>query len=286
VLFFTTALWGIFWLPLRKIEANGIPGIWAVIGIYLVPLTIMLPLVVYRRKSLLQHKRAVTIAGMAIGLGLCFYAVALLHTSIIRTILLFYMTPIWATLLAWLILKEKPNTTRWFAIGIGLAGVVLILSTKSSTGTTTALNIGDLLALLAGFSWGYGTVALKQNPHVPAIDVVPSQYLWACIAAVFAALMLPGTATAPSAEQWINALPIIVGFFVLLLLPSIYICTRISQILSPGRVGILMMSEVLVAVISASLLTGETILPMEWIAGTLIVLATVVEVTPLNIAKQ
>lgn len=250
------------------------------LGIYLVPMIIMLPLVVYRRKSLLQHKRVVTIAGMAVGLALCFYAIALLHTSIIRTTLLFYMTPIWATLLAWLILKEKPNASRWLAIGIGLAGVILILSTKNSTGTTTAVNIGDVLALLSGLLWGYGTVVLKQNPHTPAIDIVPSQYLCACVIAVLAALILPGTAAAPSAEQWMNALPTIVGFYVLLLLPSMFICTRIAQILSPGRVGILMMSEVLVAAISASILTGESISPMEWVAGALIVLATIVEVAP------
>ena len=30
-------------------------------------------------------------------------------------------------------------------------------------------------------------------------------------------------------------------------LPTLYICARAAQVLSPGRVGILMMSEVLVA---------------------------------------
>jgi len=112
LLFVTTALWGIFWLPLRKIEASGIPGIWAVAGIYIVPLIFMIPLAIYRRSSMLQHKRAVTIAGVAIGLALCFYATALLHTSIIRTTLLFYMTPIWATLLAWLILHKPMACDR------------------------------------------------------------------------------------------------------------------------------------------------------------------------------
>jgi len=139
-----------------------------------------------------------------------------------------------------------------------------------------------VFALLSGLLWGYGTVALKQNPQVPAIDVVSSQYFWACVAALTAALLLPGTPTAPSSAQWLDALPTILGFYVLLFLPSMYICTRVSQILSPGRVGILMMSEVLVAAISASLLAGESITTLEWIAGTLIVAATIIEVVPLK----
>ena len=54
---------------------------------------------------------------------------------------------------------------------------------------------------------------------------------------------------------------------------------KVSQILFPGRVGILMMSEVIVACISASiLLPEETMVLIQWLGAIGIVSAALVEV--------
>ena len=214
------------------------------------------------------------------GGGMAFYAIAFLYTSVLRTTLLFYMSPIWATLLAMLILKEKINSGRWIAIAVGFVGLLLILSNKGETTINAGFNRGDLFALLSGLFWGYGTVVIKKSAEIPAIDLVPSQYLWATIIGVLVVLTTISHPEfrLPETQQLTEVLPLVFGFYVLLVLPTIIICTRIAQILSPGRVCLLMMSEVLVAGISAPLLAGESIAIIEWIAGLLIITATVIEV--------
>ena len=280
ILFFTVALWGVFWLPLRTIEAAGISGVWAVFAINVVPLLFLLPLIVYRRKSLLTDLKTKTIVGIAFGGGMAFYAIAFLYTSILRTTLLFYMSPIWATLLAMFILHEKINISRWIAIATGFAGLLLILSDKSGLAFSTGLNRGDLFALVSGLFWGVGTVVVKKSGEIPAIDLVPGQYLWSTLIALAVLLTTVGNVDfqIPDYQQWVQAMPLVFGFYVLIVLPTIIICTRISQILSPGRVCLLMMSEVLVAGISAPILAGESISAIELIAGLLIIAATVIEV--------
>ena len=279
-LFLATALWGIFWLPLRHIEAAGISGVWAVIAINIAPLLFLVPLVIYRRKLFFKNLKTKAIVGLAMGGGMAFYAIAILYTTVLRTTLLFYMSPIWATLLAMIILKEEVNAKRWLAIATGFAGLLLILAGKDNSGIATSLNRGDALALLSGLFWGYGTVIIKKSGEIPAIDLVPGQYFWATVIAVVVLLSTAGHSDfrVPDFRQWIDAAPFVIGFYVVLFLPTIFIATRIAQILSPGRVCLLMMSEVLVAGISAPLFAGESISLIEWFAGLLILTATVIEV--------
>ena len=55
---------------------------------------------------------------------------------------------------------------------------------------------------------------------------------------------------------------------------------KVSQYLFPGRVGLLMMSEVIVAIISASLLLpSETMILRQWFGAIAIVGAGVIEVS-------
>lgn len=286
-LFLATALWGIFWLPLRYIEGLGISGVWAVIAINIAPLLFLLPLIIYRRRFFFNDIKTKAVVGLALGGGMAFYAIAFLYTTVLRTTLLFYMSPIWATLLAMLILKEEVNVKRWLAIATGFAGLLLILTGKDSLGVAASLNRGDLFALLSGLFWGYGTVVVKKSAEIPAIDLLPGQYFWATVIGIAVLLTTVGNPDfrAPNFEQLMDATPIIIGFYVLLVLPTIFIATRMAQILSPGRVCLLMMSEVLVAGISAPLFAGESISLIEWIAGLLILVATIIEVYSLPAKK-
>ena len=240
----------------------------------------MLPLIIYRRRLFFNEFNTKVVVGLAMGGGMAFYAIAVLYTTVLRTTLLFYMSPIWATLLAMLILKEQVNAKRWLAIATAFAGLLLILTGKDNPDFTTAFNRGDVFALLSGLFWGYGMVVVKKSAEIPAIDLIPGQYFWATVIGAVVLLSTAGNPEfrVPDMQQWMNALPLVTGFYVLLVLPTIFITTRIAQILSPGRVCLLMMSEVLVAGISAPLIAGESISLHEWFAGAMILTATVIEV--------
>ena len=75
------------------------------------------------------------------------------------------------------------------------------------------------------------------------------------------------------------AIPIAIIWSIIVLLPAFMIIFKISQYLYPGRVGILMMSEVIVAVISAYiLLPRETLILSQWIGALFVIMAGVMEV--------
>jgi drug/metabolite transporter (DMT)-like permease len=277
--FIAAAFWGLYWWPLRQIEAGGIVAGWSVVAVYLIPLVAILPAVFFYRSTMREHWRSLIFIGMAAGTGLACYATAFLYTSIVRTVLLFYMMPVWATLMAIVFLKEKNSPRRWLAMLTGFAGLTLMLSATAGSDVAMPFNIGDLIALISGIAWGAGTVLIRRTPDIAPLSILPGQYFFAVLVAVFFLLTLSADQTVPDTAAWLKAMPYLIGFYVLIVLPTLYICARAAQVLSPGRVGILMMSEVLVAGISAPLIAGETLSGAELLAAALIILAGVVEVT-------
>lgn len=278
--FIAAAFWGLYWLPLRKIEEAGITPAWSIFAIYCLPLIFLVPLIIVRRRSLFKNRRSLSFIGLTIGAALACYATAFLQTSVLRTVLLFYMTPVWATLLSIVLLGEKIALRRWLAVATGLGGMALMLGTTDQSGTHY-FGAGETIAILAGLFWALGSVLIRKSPHIDATDIVPVQYFFAMlISALF--IMLSGTEgfdTPPLLSSWLNAMPYIAGFYIVIILPTIFVCIQAAQVLSPGRVGILMMSEVLVAGISAPLLAGETVSGREWIAAALIIIAGIIEVS-------
>jgi drug/metabolite transporter (DMT)-like permease len=56
-----------------------------------------------------------------------FTALALLWLTVAQAALLFFSMPIWATLLAWPILGERPRLRSVIALCLGVAGLVLLM---------------------------------------------------------------------------------------------------------------------------------------------------------------
>ena len=70
-----------------------------------------------------------------------------------------------------------------------------------------------------------------------------------------------------------SALPVAFVVSVCIFLPSVLIILRVNQYVSPGLVGILMLSEVVVAALSSALLLGEYLDYWQW-AGFVAIIAT------------
>ena len=62
---------------------------------------------------------------MGIGFVLC--GLGLVVASVIKTTVLFYLTPLWATLFAYVALSERVGLGRWLAIAGGLLGCLLVM---------------------------------------------------------------------------------------------------------------------------------------------------------------
>jgi drug/metabolite transporter (DMT)-like permease len=128
----------------------------------------------------------------------------------------------------------------------------------------------DLLGLLSGVFWGMGTVALRKFPEADYKNATMAQYVCGTLIAG-AAILILGTDTPELATNGKAALMGAV-FGILVFMSTFMLIIRIMQYMSPGRVGILMLSEALVAVISAMLFLGELLSVAQWI-GVLVILS-------------
>jgi drug/metabolite transporter (DMT)-like permease len=86
-----------------------------------------------------------------------FGSFAQLTATTSRVTILAYTMPIWAVLLAWPILGERPNRVQWFALLLCACGLATLISPLAETGIAP----GIWLALVTGIFWGAGTVYLK-----------------------------------------------------------------------------------------------------------------------------
>ena len=280
ILLLATSIWGLYWLPLREIEAAGLVGPWSVLAINLVPLVLLLPFAIRRVRFIAHARWPLLFIGLLVGAGWVLYGLGLLYTTVVRATLLFYLTPIWSTLFAMAVLRERVGPRRWTAILIALFGLMVMIGLGV---TDSPLTIGDGFGLLSGIAWGAGTTFIRKHPEVSPADSFIAQLLGsvAVAACAIAFLSLPEMAV-PTLGSWWDAAPLLLAVCLLAVIPSGYAIVWAAQRLSPGRVGILMMSEVVVAVISAAMLTDESMGLAELLGAALILGAGVLEVSTGN----
>ena len=219
---------------------------------------------------------AVLITGLFTSAGLVLYAVSLVLTTVVKALLLFYLTPLWSTLLGYLILGERIIPLRIASLVMGLLGLVVILE---SDGIPMPANLGDWMALLSGIAWAYGTVRLHSQQSVPLHDSLFAYFAGGVvIAGIIIVLPINAFAALPDIYEVIRLLPWIaligIGFILITMVLVYWGALR----LSPARVGLLLMAEVVVGVVSAAWFTDEPFGVRELTGSVLIIGAGLLEV--------
>ena len=126
--------------------------------------------------------------------------------------------------------------------------------------------------------WALGASILKKWSKVPILSLTTVVYFSTSILSILLAIIVYEAAI-PSFSLIMENFVLAFTWSVIVLLPSFCIIFRISQILFPGRVGILMMSEVVVAVISAKIfLPEEQMFVLQWVGAIAILTAGLIEI--------
>ncbi len=163
----TAVGWGLNW-PVMKVllrewpplSARGWAGMTAALGLAVLAVARGEPLAVPRRavgRLLLAAASNVT-AWMGLS-TLC-----MLWLSVAEGALLVYTMPIWAALLAWPILGERPTVRGLTALALGLAGVAVLLGAKGGPGVGPEKLPGVALALGAALLFVLGAVTSRGRP--------------------------------------------------------------------------------------------------------------------------
>ena len=260
IIFLASSFWGVLWVPMRHIEAMGLSGLWVVVLFHFLPALAMLPLIVRTAPSSRRDWARAAVAGALMGAGFALYALGLVVASVTKTVILFYMTPIWSTVIAYFVLRERAGWGRWLAIAAALVGCALVTGVNRDE---LRFDPADLLGLLSGLFWALGSVMIRRYDGLNFVHVSFLQYLTGGIMALLAALYLGDPL--PQLNAFLQAIPPAFLASVVVFLPSVLLIFRIMQYVSPGLVGILMLSEALVAAVSAAFWLGETLSSTQWI---------------------
>ena len=249
-------VWGLFWIPLRAMDEIGITGAWAAAMLYFWPFVLLLPLVVWRWRRVVRGGFGLQLTGLITAASLVLYADALIYTEVIRAMLLYYLTPVWSTLLARIFLKEPITGVRWVAIALGLAGILVIFGVD--TGIPWPRNIGDWMGLAAGIVWAVAAVRMRSDNQNHAIEFTTVQFGWATLLAVgIAFLPIAAAGPAPGLERVAGVLPWLLPVVLLVVIPGTFAAMWGTPLLNPGIVGILFMTEISVGTVTAALWAGE-----------------------------
>lgn len=271
------AFWGLYWIPLRETEALGVPPIWSV-ALFNMPLifcSFAVFLWFFRANQAVLGK--VILAGVLAGAGLALYGMGLMLTTVVRATLLFYLTPVWGTLIGMAALGERPGPRRWIALVCGVAGLALTVGLTPDD-LNLVFGAGEAVGLASGLVWAMAATVMRGAGGLPSSGTAFFQFLTAgLVTAIFALAMGEGPLTAEIILHALNWY-LIIGAAIMLI--TIYAIFAMIGRVSPGRSGLLMMTEVVVAVFSAAILIpAEALSFWEWIGAAMIIGAGVIEVT-------
>ena len=203
----TSVGWGFNW-PITKFLLGYLPpltlrGTTGVIGASLLAI-----LALTRGQSLNvprpQWLRLVAAAFLNVGCWMVLMGLALLWLPASEAALIAYTMPVWASVLAWPILGERPNLLRVLALVMAFAGLSAILGANGFAASVAKLP-GIIMALGGAFGFAVGTVLAKKWPlRLPPVSAAAWQIGIGCLPVAIVGLLIEKSDMAGlSALDWL-----------------------------------------------------------------------------------
>jgi drug/metabolite transporter (DMT)-like permease len=273
----STVLWGTLWIPVRRMHEAGSSGAWVTTLGFLIPLGVLLPVALVRWRSTLVGLRELRFAGFWLALGIALYTEGVVRGQIARVILLFYLTPVWGTLLARIFLREPITGRRLATIVLGFSGMLVIFGIDD--GIPSPRSEADWMGLAAGFAWAVAMVAFNREASRPLFERAFVQFVFLG-PIFFLVTLIPGDGSTASIALHLPAhsLAWLLAFALLWMLPVIWLTVYGASYVDPGRFAILLMFEIVVGLATAALLTDEPFGTRELTGAVLVMGAIGVEI--------
>lgn len=272
-LLFGATMWGLIWYPLRLLEESGLHGLWSSAFMYCGTLIVAIPVLAKGWRQWKQKPWLFLFMALATGWTNIAFILAVLDGNVVRVLLLFYLSPIWATLLGIFFLGEHLNSRALGILGLAMLGAVVMLW-HESLGFPAPRDTADWLALSAGFAFAIASVLIHKLKHASVMVTTSTGWLGVLILAFILILFTEQELTASSEViMWAWVL----GAIAMTLMNSAVVY-GISK-MPIHRSAIILLFEIVVGAISSILLTNEIIQLREWIGGALVMLAAYLTAT-------
>ena len=242
-------IWGVAWWPLRWLQEHGLHPLWATAVVH-GSAALMLTLWAPRAWRELLGSRALRSMVLIAGTATVSFNVAMTLGDVVRAILLFYLMPLWAVLLARWLLHEPLTRLSLARIALALAGAAIVLW-PASGGLPLPRSVPEALAVLGGLAFALNNVMVRREAQRSMQARTLAMFTGGATMSVLAAVplgvlgLVPAPPSAPGA--WLPGALVLAVVFLYGNLALQYGASRLPA----GVTAVVMVSEVLFAAVSA-----------------------------------
>jgi drug/metabolite transporter (DMT)-like permease len=185
--------WGLNW-PAMKLLVTALPPLTARGGTGLIGAVLLLGVAALAGQGLhvprAQWGRLLLSALLNVSSWMTLMGLALLWLPASEAAVIAYSMPVWAALLAWPLLGERPTLRRTLALGLAICGLVVLMG-GNGLAVSRERWPGIVLALAGSVCFAFGVVTAKRWPvQLPALTSAGWQVGLGCLPVTLAGLAL------------------------------------------------------------------------------------------------
>ncbi|MFO1285665.1 MAG: DMT family transporter [Rubrivivax sp.] len=202
-LLFNAFAWGVSWWPLRELGERGLHPLWATAIVYAAG---VLVIGVARPAAWRQLAHAPALAWLVLASGAtnATFNWGVTIGDVVRVVLLFYLMPLWAVLLARWLLREPLTAGAALRLAMSLAGAAIVLWPADAAGSAGGARwplphtLAEWLGLAGGFAFALTNVLLRRHAAEPEAARALAMFLGGAVVATLLALALGGEVSSGS----------------------------------------------------------------------------------------
>ena len=261
-----TLVWGLNWPVMKAALSNAHPLAFNVQRTWLAIVVLFAVLLSRAGPVWPRNWRAVaTIAVFQTTMNFGATTMAVAQGGAGRTSVLVFTMPFWTLLLAWPVLHERVRGFQALAIAFAFTGLLLVVAPWDWRGDLTP----KLWAVLSGFGWAAGTVAMKHYQREPDFDML-SVVAWQMLLGVLPLTPLPWWFDVPATQWSVGQAVLLVIVGVVSTAGGFLLWMEILRWLPAGTASLNMFAIPVIALLSSMAIFGERLSGNEWLGIALI----------------
>jgi len=271
VLIISSAGWGITWLPIKLINEMGLDSMHLILIAFLSGAIVSLPWL-FRQYALWKSSLGfMLMIGIAGGFANSAFQTAIVHGDVIRVMILFYMLPVWSVIGGRIFLQEKIDTFRLSAVVLCLAGAAIILDVWNTS--WQGISWIDILAIGSGLGLAATNILFRFTQTIPLMSKISVTFI-GCTVIVGLFLSTSENSAALPDNQAIPLAMLYGAIWIMLItIGTQWAVTKMEA----GRSSIILVMELVVAVVSAAIISNAQLGMNELIGGAMVIGAALVE---------
>ena len=261
-------MWGVVWYPMRLLEDAGLSGVWLTLFLYLASAIIGVVLAWRHLRWIARHPWVLLGLALSAGWTNLAFILAVLDGNVMRVLLLFYLSPVWAVLLGWLFLKESLSRYTVGILVVAISGAVMMLQSPEEPWPWPS-NTSDWYALSSGFAFAVSNIFVRYGEAIPVS--VKGLISWAGVTLLAAIMIVLGGTAGPALTAGSVTGVITLAVFGMVVM-TLLVQYGVSN-MPVHRSAIILLFELVAGAVSQQLLTDETMSVVEWGGGLMVIAA-------------